>query len=169
MVVRRARLDDLEVLVSFNAAMALETEGRVLDVPRLRRGVDAVLAAPARGFYVVCETRGDRQLRVVGQLLVTYEWSDWRNGTFWWIQSVYVDRQWRRRGVYRRMHEYVLSESRARPDVCGLRLYVETGNRAARAAYERVGLAPSTYRIFEHDFVLAGRRRRSVRPRGRRA
>lgn len=156
---RPARMQDLDALVAFNAAMALETEGRVLDRQRLRRGVKAVLASPARGFYVVSETQDDRKPLVVGQLMVTYEWSDWRNGTFWWIQSVYVDPQWRRHGVYRSMHECVLRKARARADVCGLRLYVEAGNTTAQAAYERVGLAPSSYRIFECDFVLSGRLR----------
>lgn len=155
-------MEDLDSLVAFNAAMALETEGRVLDRHRLRQGVEAVLVSPARGFYIVSETQGVHHPRVVGQLLVTYEWSDWRNGTFWWIQSVYVAPQWRRRGVYRRMHEYVLRETRARPDVCGVRLYVEAGNTAAQAAYERMGLAPSTYRVFERDFVSSGAPR--VRP-----
>lgn len=155
LAVRLARRQDLDTLVAFNAAMALETEGRVLDGERLRHGVAAVFASPARGFYVVTETQGHHQPRVVGQLLVTYEWSDWRDGTFWWIQSVYVDPRWRRRGVYRRMHDYVLRQARARPDVCGVRLYVEAGNTAAQAAYERVGLAQSTYRVFERDFVLS--------------
>ena len=158
-------MQDLEALVRFNAAMALETEGRVLDRQRLRYGVEAVLASSIRGFYVVGEAQGDHQPRVVGQLMVTYEWSDWRNGYFWWIQSVYVDPQWRRLGVFRSMHEYVLSEARARPDVCGVRLYVEAGNTTAQAAYERVGLAPSAYRVFERDFVLTEERpARKARP-----
>ncbi len=156
--VRPAHRQDLDTLVAFNAAMALETERRVLDRQRLRCGVEAVLASSARGFYVVAETHAEHEPRVVGQLMVTYEWSDWRNGTFWWIQSVYVEPQWRRRGVLRSLHEHILRETRARPDVCGVRLYVEADNTAAQTAYERLGLAASTYRIFERDFILSEER-----------
>lgn len=127
-----------------------------------------MLAGAARGFYVVAETQQDQRPGLVGQLMVTYEWSDWRNGTFWWIQSVYVAPPWRRRGVYRSLHEYLLRETRARPDVCGVRLYVEADNAAAQTVYERVGLVPSSYRVFEHDFVLSGRaRKRPTRSRRR--
>lgn len=156
--VRAARHEDLAVLVDFNAAMALETEGRRLDAERLRQGTLAVLASPARGFYRVAELAGGSRRLVLGQLLVTCEWSDWRNAAFWWIQSVYVRPDWRRRGVYRALHETVLREARARPDVCGLRLYVERENRIAQTTYERVGLRRSGYVMFEDDFVLeAGR------------
>jgi GNAT superfamily N-acetyltransferase len=154
LIVRSARLEDVDALVAFSAAMALETEGRVLDKERLRQGTVAVFESPARGFYMVAELPGEPQKMVIGQLLVTYEWSDWRNATFWWIQSVYVHEAWRRRGVYRRMHEVVLRQARARGDVCGVRLYVERENRRAQAAYARVGLSPSSYRVFEEDFVL---------------
>ena len=154
LIVRPARVQDVEVLVDFSAAMALETEGRSLDEDRLRRGTLAVFESPTRGFYVVAELPHESSQVVVGQLLVTYEWSDWRNATFWWIQSVYVHPGWRRRGVYRRMHEFILRQARARSDVCGVRLYVEGENTVAQAAYGRVGLSSSTYRVFEDDFVL---------------
>ena len=91
---------------------------------------------------------------MIGQLLVTYEWSDWRDATFWWIQSLYVHPDWRRRGVYRRMHEYIRQQARSRSDVCGLRLYVEAGNTGAQAAYRQTGLFSSSYRIIEEDFVF---------------
>jgi len=154
LIIRPARLDDLEALVQFSAAMAMETEGRRLDETRLRRGTAAVFESPARGFYRVAEIPGPPADRAIGQLLVTFEWSDWRNATFWWIQSVYVHPDWRRRGVYRRMHEAIVREARARPDVCGVRLYVERENRIAQAAYDRMGLSPAAYRVFEQDFVL---------------
>jgi len=153
-IVRLARLDDMDVLVNFGAAMAMETEGRALDRERLRRGTLAVLESPARGFYLVAELPEGPLKVVVGQLLVTYEWSDWRNASFWWIQSVYVHPDWRRRGVYRRMHELVLTQARAQGNVCGVRLYVEEQNEAAQAVYRRVGLSRSSYQVFEHDFVL---------------
>jgi predicted GNAT family acetyltransferase len=94
----------------------------------------------------------------VGQLLVTYEWSDWRNATFWWIQSVYVVPEWRRQGVYRAMHHAVLADARSRPEVCGVRLYVERHNEVAQTAYVRVGLKEAAYTMFEEDFVLPPRR-----------
>ena len=102
--VRAARLSDLAYLVRFSAAMAEETERRTLDLERLRQGISGVLTSKERGYYLVAETKS----RVVGQLLITYEWSDWRNGVFWWIQSVYVETAMREGVVYRTMHDYVL-------------------------------------------------------------
>jgi len=154
LIVRLARPDDVDALVNFSAAMAIETEGRTLDTERLRRGTLAVLKSPARGFYLVAELPEGSLTVVVGQLLVTYEWSDWRNATFWWIQSVYVHPNWRRHGVYRRMHESVLAQARAQEEVCGVRLYVEASNTVAQTVYRRVGLSPSPYQVFETDFVL---------------
>lgn len=148
--VRPAALADLEALVRFSAAMARETEGRVLDEERLRQGTRVVLESGDRGFYLVAEGGST----VVGQLLITYEWSDWRNGVFWWVQSVYVEPSVRRRGVYRTLHEYVLQEALRRGDVCGVRLYVEQENAVAQAAYARMKMSPTGYRIFERDFVL---------------
>jgi len=153
-VVRPAAETDLEMLVQFSAAMAIETEGRRLDRERLRRGTLAVLASSRHGFYVVAERPEEDGLGVIGQLLVTYEWSDWRNADFWWIQSVYVDPDWRRRGVYRSMHQYILEMARARTDVCGVRLYVERENAVAQSVYERLSLRETKYRIWEVDFVL---------------
>jgi len=154
LIVRLARPGDVDALVNFSAAMAIETEGRTLDTERLRRGTLAVLKSPARGFYLVAELPEGSLTGVVGQLLVTYEWSDWRNATFWWIQSVYVHPNWRRHGVYRRMHESVLAQARAQEEVCGVRLYVEASNTVAQTVYRRVGLSPSPYQVFETDFVL---------------
>lgn len=152
--VRAAGPDDLDALVRFSAAMAFETEGRRLDQDRLRKGIAAVLDSPARGFYKVAEA-GDRASReVVGQLLITFEWSDWRNATFWWIQSVYVDPVWRRRGIYRTLHQAILDEARGRGDICGVRLYVEGDNAVAKSVYKKVGISASSYHVFENDFVL---------------
>ena len=147
--VRPAAPTDLEILVGFNAAMALETEGRRLDPERLRAGVSAALSDPARGAYRVAEADG----RVVGALLLTREWSDWRNGWFWWIQSVYVAPDARGRGVYRALHESVLAEARADRDVCGVRLYVEQDNRSAQATYAAVGMHRARYMVYEDDFT----------------
>ncbi|HEX9742398.1 MAG TPA: GNAT family N-acetyltransferase [Nitrospiraceae bacterium] len=154
LIVRQATGEDLDTLVRFSAAMAMETEGRRLDESRLRQGTQAVLESPARGFYTVAELAGRSPRLVVGQLLVTFEWSDWRNATFWWIQSVYVDSAWRRRGVYRQMHEGILRQARQQGDVCGVRLYVEGENAVAKTVYAKVGLNVSSYHVFEDDFVL---------------
>jgi GNAT superfamily N-acetyltransferase len=160
-LVRPAHIGDLDLLVSFSLAMAQETEGRQLDKARLLRGTQVLFDEPTRGFYLVAEATGQPEPTIVGQLMVTFEWSDWRNATFWWIQSVYVRPDWRRQGVYRAMHQHVLREARERKDVCGLRLYVEKDNRGAQTAYRRVGLSPSAYQVFEEDFVLTKRTRTS--------
>jgi len=154
LIVRQATREDLDTLIRFSAAMALETEGRRLDESRLRQGTQAVLESPARGFYTVAELTDRSPRLVVGQLLVTFEWSDWRNATFWWIQSVYVDSAWRRRGIYRQMHEGILRQARQQGDVCGVRLYVEGENAVAKTVYAKVGLNASSYHVFEEDFVL---------------
>lgn len=154
--IRPATLEDLEVLTRFSAAMALETEQRTLEATRLRLGTHAVIEQPERGQFYVADLHQESvaDTVTVGQLLITYEWSDWRNAQFWWIQSVYVGPAWRRQGVYRAMHRAIVDLARSRADVCGIRLYVEGDNSIAKQVYERVGLTPSTYRIYESDFVL---------------
>ena len=155
LIIRQATDADLESLVAFSTAMAMETEGRKLDQARLREGTRSLLGSPANGFFMVAETPVTDPPQLVGQLMITFEWSDWRNGVFWWIQSVYVDPAWRRRGVFRRMHDAIVSQAKVDPKVCGIRLYVEQENRTAKTAYRRVGLAQSAYKIYEKDFVLA--------------
>jgi GNAT superfamily N-acetyltransferase len=156
LTVREATLEDLETLTEFSAAMALETERRTLDRARLRMGTQAVIGQPERGQYFVADLQQEASADTVtmGQLLITYEWSDWRNAQFWWIQSVYVHPTWRRQGVYRHMHRTILDLARSRANVCGVRLYVEGNNRVAKHVYDRVGLSLSTYQIYESDFVL---------------
>ena len=136
---------DTDVLVEFNRALARETEDRALPVGRLRRGVAAVFADSARGFYLVAEKGGE----VVGALMVTFEWSDWHNGQYWWIQSVYVRPAFRRGGVYRALHRAVKARARRCPEVCGFRLYVERDNRVAQAVYRRLGMAETRYLVYE--------------------
>lgn len=150
--IRQGRLDDIERLVAFSQAMALETEGRRLEADRLQRGTRALLNSTIHGFFLVAEQPLTN--KVVGQLMITYEWSDWRNAVFWWIQSVYVAPAWRRRGVFREMHAKVIERAKADPGVCGVRLYVESENSVAQDVYRRVGLKPSSYSVFETDFVL---------------
>lgn len=155
LIVRPARQEDLDSIVAFSAAMALETEGRLLDQSRLREGTLSLLKAPERGFFVVAELPDTESCRLVGQLMITFEWSDWRNAVFWWVQSVYVAPAWRRQGIYRTMHDHIVAQAKSNPQVCGIRLYVEQENRTAQTVYQRVGLAPSAYAVYEQDFVLA--------------
>ncbi|MFN0057424.1 MAG: N-acetyltransferase family protein [Planctomycetota bacterium] len=144
-VVRVAVPADAEFIANSNLAMALESENTRLDAARLRQGVAAVFSEPARGFYLVAEWDGAR----CGCLLVTTEWSDWRNAVFWWIQSVYVVPERRRRGVYAHMHAETLKRARAAGSVCGLRLYVDAQNRAAQATYKSLGMESSHYVLME--------------------
>lgn len=146
-VVRRARPDDAALIAGFNLAMARETERRELDPPVVARGVAAVLADDAHGLYLLAEMDG----AVAGALLVTYEWSDWRNARMWWIQSVYVVPAARRLGVYRALHGHVCAQAIAH-GACGLRLYVEKDNRAAQDVYHAMGMHDSHYRIYEQEF-----------------
>lgn len=156
--VRPATVDDVPTIVDFNAAMALETEQRRLDLDRLREGALALLAHPQYGFYIVAETPVGAIRTAVGQLMITFEWSDWRNGVFWWVQSVYVRPEWRHRGVYRAMHEHIAARAKRDPQVCGIRLYVEHQNHQAQTVYRRVGLSPSAYTVYEQDFILGHQR-----------
>ena len=147
--IRKASPDDAPRIVEFQQAMAIETEGKTLDDSRVTAGVDAVLSSPDKGFYIVAEIDDT----VVGSLLITYEWSDWRNATFLWIQSVYVDAAHRRRGVYTAMHNHVLARAEADPDICGVRLYVERTNLAAQQTYKSLGMDHSHYDLYEIDFL----------------
>ena len=148
--VRRAESRDAIHIVRFQQDMALETEGKTLDESLISAGVDAVFDDPDKGSYLVAEVSGE----VVGSLLITYEWSDWRNATFWWIQSVFVDADYRRRGVYTSMHDYVLTQARESEDICGVRLYVERSNHIAQQTYKSLGMDHSHYDLYEIDFVL---------------
>ncbi|MBU6198616.1 MAG: GNAT family N-acetyltransferase [Xanthomonadaceae bacterium] len=142
--IRAARADDLETLTAFNAAMARETENKALDPIALRAGVARVLAEPARGFYRVAEV----DAAVVGCLMVTFEWSDWRNGDWWWLQSVYIAPEYRRHGVFRALYAEVERCATGRADVVGIRLYVEQGNVRAQRTYAALGMHEDQYRMY---------------------
>lgn len=144
MRIRLATSADAAVLVEFNAAMALETEGKNLLPEVIGAGVRGLLDNPVAGFYVLAETE-----RVLAALMITKEWSDWRNGSFWWIQSVYVRPEARRQGVYRRLYRHVQEMAAMDPQVCGFRLYVERENSAAQAAYAALGMKETRYFVFE--------------------
>jgi GNAT superfamily N-acetyltransferase len=135
----------LDIIVRFNLDLARETEDLDLEPERVRAGVEALLGDPSKGLYFVAE----QACRVIGQVLITHEWSDWRNGDIWWLQSVYVDRDLRRQGVFTALFEFVLDAASRRTDVRGLRLYMEADNDRARAAYARLGMKETNYLVFE--------------------
>lgn len=145
MEIRKARKDDIDALIGFNEAMALETEGKKLFTGTLRKGVEAVFDDRQKGFYLVAEDGG----RAIGGLMVTYEWSDWRNAWFWWIQSVYVNPNYRGQKIYSQLYEFVKREAAAAGSVCGFRLYVEKENVHAQKVYEKVGMEETYYLMYE--------------------
>src|SRR4051812_12939534 len=143
--IRRAAAADAEAIAAFNIAMAHETEGKRLLPQVVGAGVRRLLAEPPLGFYLVAEAADEG----VAALLVTTEWSDWRNGRFWWLQSVYVRPAWRRRGVFRALYAHVTEAAAREPDVCGFRLYVERENRAAQSTYAALGMHGTDYLLLE--------------------
>jgi ribosomal protein S18 acetylase RimI-like enzyme len=148
MTVRNAIQEDVVTIVGFQMKMALETEGLTLDSTVLEKGVAAVFKDPTKGRYYVAEEGG----AVVASLMITYEWSDWRNGLVWWIQSVYVVPEYRRRGIYAQMYQYVKKEVEASSDVRGIRLYVDKRNVSAQKVYTRLGMDGGHYDTYEWMF-----------------
>lgn len=143
--VRRAVPADSSVIVEFNCRMAEETEGKTLDPALLTAGVAAGLTDSQKAIYFLAEDEG----RIVGQMMITREWSDWRNGWFWWIQSVYVAPESRRRGIFRSLYEHVHRSAQQTSEVIGLRLYVERENHNARQTYHRLGMEETPYLVLE--------------------
>jgi ribosomal protein S18 acetylase RimI-like enzyme len=143
--VRKATANDVAFILDSNLNMAAETEDVGLDPQRLRGGIEYLLGHPREGLYLVAE----QAQASVGTLMITFEWSDWRNGRFWWIQSVYVPTRYRRQGVYRAMHEAVRQLASADPQACGLRLYVERDNHPAQQTYQHIGMSETHYRLYE--------------------
>jgi GNAT superfamily N-acetyltransferase len=133
--VRLAAPKDAPAIIEFNRRLARETENLVLDAKVLEPGVAAILADSTRGRYYVADDQGD----VIGQIMITYEWSDWRNGWIWWLQSVYVRADRRKGGVFRSIYEYIEDHARKQGNVVGIRLYVERDNRAAQSTYCKLG------------------------------
>jgi ribosomal protein S18 acetylase RimI-like enzyme len=145
MKIRLAQKEDAPALVEFNQAMAQETEGKRLERAILQSGVKAVFADEKKGFYVVAENEGE----IVGGLMITFEWSDWRNLWFWWIQSVYIMPDFRGQKIYSRLYDFVKDLAREKGNVCGFRLYVEKENARAQKVYEKVGMEQSYYLMYE--------------------
>ena len=145
LIFRKATTAEIEKLVGFQIAMAEETEQVRLDREVCSAGVAAVFRDPSRGQYFVAETDG----AVVASALITYEWSDWRNGQVWWIQSVYVVPEARKKGVYAGLYAHLQNLARAESGVRGIRLYVDERNTSAQKVYEKLGMNGDHYRVFE--------------------
>lgn len=148
MRIRDATPADLDFIAGANEALAEESESHRLDPALLRPGIEAVLADPALGRYFLAEIGG----RAVGQLMTTYEWSDWRNGLFLWIQSVYVVPEHRGTGVFRALYAHLAEQARSDRRICGIRLYVDRSNERAQHVYARLGLHRSNYAVMETVF-----------------
>ena len=146
--IRLATSEDCEVIAHFNTRLASETEGKLLDPETILAGVKTFLADQHRGRYFVAVSEN----AVVGQMAHTREWSDWRNGEIWWLQSVYVLPDFRQRGVFRALYQYLEALALGSSDVIGVRLYVESHNRRAQEAYQRLGLRDANYSVMERIF-----------------
>ena len=150
--IREAALADAAVIAEFNVQLARESEELELDPPTVRAGVDAMLKDRTKGIYFVAEVDG----ALAGQTMITYEWSDWRNGNIWWIQSVYVKPEFRRVGIFRSLFQHVRQLASASQEVCSIRLYVHDDNTRASQSYERLGMTRTHYEIFELDVRKEG-------------
>lgn len=149
LLVRIAGDKDVPTLAQFNLTLAWQTEQKRLELPVVTRGLRILLKHPNHGFYTVAEAAGE----VVGCVMVTYEWSDWRCGLFWWIQSVYVKPEFRRQKVFSRLFEFLKEKASQESNVCGFRVYVEGANHTAQSTYSRVGMGETTYKVYEELFA----------------
>ena len=145
--IRNAKPKDIETIAKNNIKMALETENKHLDKEIITAGVSSIINDSSKGIYWVMEMNKI----IIGQLMVTYEWSDWRNGMMWWIQSVYVPKEYRRQGVYSKMYKNLLDIAQIDSECCGIRLYVEKDNKKARQTYEKLGMKNAGYEIMEFN------------------
>ena len=146
-IIRKATQADISSIIRFNSAMALETENISLDIPTLQNGVHSIFNNPQNGFYIVAESKGS----VRGCLMITYEWSDWRNGLFWWIQSVYVQKEFRKKGILKKMYGFIKIRVDNNNDIVGIRLYVDKNNKQAQDVYKRLGMGKLNYDLFEYS------------------
>ncbi len=147
-LIRNARPEDTDVLTDFNIKMAYETEQKKLASEVIQAGIMKLFSETDLGFYTVAEVQGE----LVGALMITTEWSDWRNGLFWWIQSVYIQPQYRRQGIFRSLYQHIRDKARQEKGVCGLRLYVEKENTSAQQTYLNAGMQETDYRLYEEEF-----------------
>ncbi len=147
--IRYGKPQDAEILAGFNISLADETERLKLDRSIVLSGVRDLMASPEHGFYLVAESGQE----ISGMLMVTSEWSDWRDGIYWWIQSLYVKPKFRRKGVFRALYDRVKDMASSRGGICGLRVYVDKRNAKARETYERLGMNKTGYEVYEHLFA----------------
>ena len=147
MNIRKALNKDIDVIARYNYNLAYETENKILDMNILTRGVEAIIKDENKGIYHVCEINGE----VVGQIMYTFEWSDWRNGTFLWIQSVYVNKEFREMGVFKALYKFIRDIADNDNNICGIRLYVEKENTIAKKTYKNIGMKECNYYIYEYD------------------
>ncbi|MDJ0907836.1 MAG: GNAT family N-acetyltransferase [Woeseiaceae bacterium] len=147
-VIRDASPADGPIIAEFNSRLREETEGKPLDPEVIGPGVAAMLADPLKGRYWVAETEGE----IVGQIMVTYEWSDWRNGTWWWLQSVYVREDHRQSGIFKALYRYIEALARGEDSVVGIRLYVEKDNGRAQSIYDGLGFRDTGYQMQQKVF-----------------
>ncbi len=147
MKIRKATIGDTDIIAEYNYRLAKETENKMLDKAVLKAGVGKLLEDENKGVYYVCEIDG----KVVGQIMYTYEWSDWRNGLFLWIQSVYVDAGFRKQGVFKALYNAIKVMCDNSEGIAGLRLYVEKENDDAQRTYEALGMKASGYLIYEYE------------------
>jgi ribosomal protein S18 acetylase RimI-like enzyme len=147
-IIRAATSEDAGVLAEFNIKMAWETEHKTLDPTLIQNGVLKLFEEPDLGFYTLVEMDGE----IAGALMITSEWSDWRNGLFWWIQSVYILPEYRRRGIFTALYNHIRHRASQDPEICGLRLYVEKENTRAQQTYIRAGMKETGYRLYEEEF-----------------
>ena len=147
-IARQATIEDADILADFNIKMAYETEHKRLDATLIQKGVLKLFEEPDHGFYTVVDVDGE----IAGALMITTEWSDWRNGLFWWIQSVYIMPEYRRQGVFTTLYKHIRNRASQDPAVCGLRLYVEKENSRAQQTYLNAGMEETDYRLFEEEF-----------------
>ena len=147
MNIRKAKLEDLDIIVEYNYNLAYETENKELDKEILTKGVRNIIQDENKGIYHVCEIDG----KVVGQIMYTCEWSDWRNGTFLWIQSAYVNKEFRGMGVFKALYKFIRDIAENDNNICGIRLYVEKENTIAKKTYKNIGMKECNYYIYEYD------------------
>ncbi len=145
--IRKAAIEDSQTIADFNFLMALETENKQLDKESLLKGVRGLFENTGRGFYLVALAGGE----IVGQMMCTYEWSDWRNSDFWWIQSVFVKKEFRGSGVFKQLYK-TIERLAKEAGACGLRLYVEKENSSAQKVYWKMGMSETAYKMFEEEF-----------------
>ena len=150
--IRNATPADASIIARYNSQIAEETEDGPLDPAIIGPGVEKILANSELGRYWVAEADG----QVIGQIMVTFEWSDWRDGMMWWIQSVYVAASRRRTGVFSALYRHVEALARKEPDVAGIRLYVEKNNQRAQRTYDKLGMSMTDYRIMQVEFERQG-------------